>query len=50
MPVGAVVQFGLRFAPGACEVRGSNPRGPTKMRWFEADYGFFAPSKPDIQI
>ena len=28
-PVGVVVQFGLRFAPGACEVRGSNPRDPT---------------------
>ena len=26
---GVVVQFGLRFAPGACEVRGSNPRDPT---------------------
>ena len=24
-----MVQFGLRFAPGACEVRGSNPRDPT---------------------
>jgi hypothetical protein len=29
--VGVVVQFGLRFAPGACEVRGSNPRDPTKI-------------------
>ena len=26
---GAVVQLGLRFAPGACEVVGSNPTGPT---------------------
>ena len=26
---GAVVQPGLRFAPGACEVVGSNPTGPT---------------------
>ncbi len=28
---GAVVQFGLRFAPGARAVRGSNPRGPTRI-------------------
>ena len=26
---GAVVQLGVRFAPGACEVEGSNPSGPT---------------------
>ncbi len=50
MPVGVVVQFGLRFAPGACEVRGSNPRDPTKMSWFKADYGFFTSSEVGIQI
>jgi hypothetical protein len=26
---GAVVEHGPRFAPGACEVVGSNPTGPT---------------------
>ena len=29
---GAVVQHGLRFAPGACEIVGSNPTGPTSER------------------
>ena len=28
---GAVVQPGLRFAPGACEVVGSNPTGPISL-------------------
>ncbi len=27
--LGVVVQLGLRFAPGACEVVGSNPTDPT---------------------
>jgi len=30
MEKGAVVEHGLRYAPGACVVVGSNPTGPTK--------------------
>ena len=29
MEKGAVVELGLRYAPGACVVVGSNPTGPT---------------------
>ncbi len=38
---GVVVQLGLRFAPGAREVRGSNPRDPTTRIIREAFYLLF---------